>query len=188
MRYKDFIIRQIKEWLSELDKEQQDFHPFLCFGVLPEDFINNSSCTFNIEAGITCSFKCNKECGREVCQNSILNENPIIATSVERLVDMYNNSISDSITMQGLEPLDSIGQVLWFIRIFREKSNDPIYIWTGYTEEECEALVSLIKEFGWKNIIIKYGRYIPDSKGRYDEVVGVYLASDNQYAIKYNGE
>ena len=23
MRYKDFIIRQIKEWLSELDKEQQ---------------------------------------------------------------------------------------------------------------------------------------------------------------------
>jgi len=33
-----------------------------------------------------------------------------------------------------------------------------------------------------KNIIIKYGRFIPDKEKHYDEVLGIYLASDNQYA------
>jgi hypothetical protein len=29
---------------------------------------------------------------------------------------------------------------------------------------------------------MKYGRYIPNNKGRFDKVLGVQLASDNQYA------
>ena len=33
-----------------------------------------------------------------------------------------------------------------------------------------------------ENIIVKYGRYIPDQEKHYDEVLGVYLASNNQYA------
>jgi hypothetical protein len=32
------------------------------------------------------------------------------------------------------------------------------------------------------NIIIKYGRYIPGQEKHFDETLGVYLASDNQYA------
>ena len=32
------------------------------------------------------------------------------------------------------------------------------------------------------NIVIKYGRYIPGQTPHYDEVLGVKLASDNQYA------
>jgi hypothetical protein len=36
----------------------------------------------------------------------------------------------------------------------------------------------------YKNIIIKYGRYIPNQTPHYDEVLGVYLASDNQYAVR----
>ena len=34
----------------------------------------------------------------------------------------------------------------------------------------------------YKNIIIKYGRYITNQEKHYDEVLGVYLASENQYA------
>jgi hypothetical protein len=34
----------------------------------------------------------------------------------------------------------------------------------------------------YKNVIIKYGRYIPNQTPHYDEVLGVNLASDNQYA------
>ena len=33
-------------------------------------------------------------------------------------------------------------------------------------------------------IIIKYGRFIPNQQKHYDEILGVYLASDNQYAEK----
>jgi hypothetical protein len=34
------------------------------------------------------------------------------------------------------------------------------------------------------NIIVKFGRYIPDNKPHFDEVLGVNLASPNQYAKK----
>ena len=34
----------------------------------------------------------------------------------------------------------------------------------------------------YPNIIIKYGRYIPDQEPHQDEVLGVRLASNNQYA------
>ena len=34
----------------------------------------------------------------------------------------------------------------------------------------------------FKNIIIKYGRFIPNHKPHNDEVLGINLASDNQYA------
>ena len=36
--------------------------------------------------------------------------------------------------------------------------------------------------YDYKNIIIKYGRYIPNQTPHRDEVLGVNLASDNQYA------
>jgi hypothetical protein len=32
------------------------------------------------------------------------------------------------------------------------------------------------------NIIVKFGRFIPDDEKRFDEVLGVELASHNQYA------
>ena len=40
--------------------------------------------------------------------------------------------------------------------------------------------VTVLKRF--PNIIIKFGRYIPNQQPHYDEVLGVNLASDNQYA------
>lgn len=36
----------------------------------------------------------------------------------------------------------------------------------------------------WKNIIVKFGRFIPNQHPHYDEVLGINLASDNQYAEK----
>lgn len=36
----------------------------------------------------------------------------------------------------------------------------------------------------YKNIIVKFGRYIPNQKKHFDPVLGVELASDNQHAEK----
>ena len=82
-----------------------------------------------------------------------------------------------------MECLDNLKQILWFIYHFRKTNNNIIIIWTGYTKDECEDLIYLIKEkMKWENIIIKFGRYIPNQQPHYDEVLGVNLASDNQYA------
>ena len=40
--------------------------------------------------------------------------------------------------------------------------------------------MNLLKKY--KNIIIKFGRYIPNRPKKYDNILGIDLVSDNQYA------
>ena len=58
--------------------------------------------------------------------------------------------------------------------------DDDIVIYTGYNEDEIQKEINKLRQF--KNIIIKFGRFIPNQKKKYDEVLGVTLSSDNQYA------
>ena len=77
-----------------------------------------------------------------------------IQTTIDELIDLYiNQDIATSITFQGLEPLDNLQQLLTFIYFFRQLSFDNIYIWTGYDEFECEALLKLIQKMKWKNMV-----------------------------------
>ena len=48
--------------------------------------------------------------------------------------------------------------------------------WTDEIADKIDAL----KKF--ENVIVKFGRFIPDAKHRFDDVLGVELASDNQFA------
>lgn len=150
--------------------------------ILDEDFVNYKKPSMMI-AFPYCSFKCDKECGRAVCQNSPLINEPNIDISYDDICKRYlNNPITESIIFQGLEPIDSISDVINLIMWFRIKYNclDDIVIYTGFNKDEIDWVIDKLK---WMdNIIIKYGRYIPDQKPHYDEVLGVNLASDNQYA------
>ena len=159
-----------------------------CFDINYNDFINYKEVCFNIASGISCTFKCNKECGQSICQNQQICGEAIHTLSINSIIEQFNSqSIATSICFQGLEPLDNLKQLLWFVYKFRKTNNNTIIIWTGYSEEECEDLVYLIqKKMRWKNIIIKYGRFRPNQNKHYDELLGVYLASDNQYAKGYN--
>lgn len=149
------------------------------FGIDDSDFVNYKRATFNIFSGISCTFKC----GKELCQNSELTQAKIIRCNIDEIIQRYlAQTISHTITFQGLEVLDNIKQLLWFIYYFRKKCNDTIIIWTGYTKEECVDFIHILHIMEWGNIIIKYGRFIPNRPKRYDEVLGVTLASDNQYA------
>ena len=130
-----------------------------------------------------CSFKCDIECGRQVCQNSALATAPDINVSSSGIIVKYlNNHLTEALTLQGLEPLDSWDDVIDLIDKFRERSQDNIVIYTGYTEEEAQWYIWQLSKY--PNIIMKFGRYIPDQQPHYDEVLGVNLASDNQYAKK----
>lgn len=150
--------------------------------ILDEDFVNYKKPSMMI-AFPYCSFKCDKECGRAVCQNSPLINEPNIDISYDDICKRYlNNPITESIVFQGLEPIDSFSDVINLIMWFRIKYNclDDIVIYTGFNKNEIDWVIDKLK---WMdNIIIKYGRYIPDQEPHYDEVLGVNLASDNQYA------
>ena len=68
--------------------------------------------------------------------------------------------------------------------LFRHNHYDDIVIYTGYTEKEVKENFDWI--FLYENIIIKYGRFIPNQSPHYDKILGVNLSSDNQYAKEYN--
>ena len=55
-------------------------------------------------------------------------------------------------------------------------------IYTGYYPEEILDDVLILSKFS--NIIIKFGRYIPGQKPHFDEILGVELANDEQYAAE----
>lgn len=151
-------------------------------GIIDEDFINYKKPCMVIEFPY-CSFKCDKECGKQVCQNGALANSPNIDIERMDLINRYlKNDITQSIVMQGLEPFDSWDDLISFIFLFRCYTNDDIVIYTGYNLSELEEKVELLSYFD--NIIIKFGRYIPNQQAHYDDILGVNLASDNQYAIK----
>lgn len=128
-----------------------------------------------------CSFKCDKECGVNVCQNSALAREPVISIRVADIVHRYlDNPLTHAVVCGGLEPFDSAQDLTLFITYFRMHSKDPIIIYTGYKEEELTEQIKFLQNFD--NIIVKFGRFIPNSPHIYDAILGVELASDNQYA------
>lgn len=167
-------------------------------GIIDEDFLNYKIPAMYI-AMPKCSFKCDKECGRAVCQNSSLAHAPVIEVPTKAIVDRYlNNPITKAIVVSGLEPFDSADDLCDLVRTLRdvEKCNDDIVIYTGYTEYELtlddtgrtqNATYNWLKHY--PNIYIKFGRFVPGQESHYDEVLGVKLASDNQYGkkVSYNG-
>lgn len=131
-----------------------------------------------------CDFKCEKECGlKGICQNSVLAKSQDINISTDRLILLYlNNNISKSVVFGGLEPMLQINDILEFISQFRKTCDDDVVIFTGYYKNEIQEQINELKKY--KNIIVKFGRFIPNQKSHKDEVLGVNLASDNQYAEK----
>ena len=133
-----------------------------------------------------CDWKCLKELNLDIsmCQNSQIAQQKNIEVSIESIINRYlNNPITQAVVIGGLEPMLQFDEVLEFIKQFRKYSNDDIVIYTGYYPEEIQDKIKELIQY--KNIIIKFGRYIPNKDKRFDEVLGVWLASDNQFAVKY---
>lgn len=153
-------------------------------GIIFEDFVNYKKPAMTIEFPICKNFKCDKECGQQVCQNSNLINTPNLDVSITGIVKTYmNNDITKAIVFQGLEPFDSKEDLFQSIKVFREYTNNDIVIYTGYTETELDYEIQILKRL-FKNIIIKFGRFIPNRESHFDSVLGVTLASPNQYAKK----
>lgn len=154
-------------------------------GLVDEDFINYKLPSMYIIFPY-CDFKCDRENGCALCQNSALVHEPDIEVETKELVRRYiSNPITKAIVLAGLEPIDSWNDLLDFLSMAREASDDMIVIYTGYTEEELAQNGKLDTLIAFKNIVIKFGRFRPDQESHKDEVLGVTLCSPNQYAREY---
>ena len=151
-------------------------------GLITEDFVNYKKASMTIIFPY-CTFKC----GKDYCQNSSLAKTPIIEISIDDLVNRYiNNPITEAVVMQGLEPFDSWNDLKEFVQKLREYNNDDIVIYTGYNKDEVSKYIKELSVY--PNIIIKFGRYIPNQDEHYDDVLGVYLISNNQYAERISND
>ena len=152
-------------------------------GIIFQDFVNYKNPCMVIEMP-RCDFKCDKECGNKVCQNSPLASAPDIEIEIEDVIKKYYlpNSITSAIVFQGLEPFDDYYILKDWINIIRKYTEDDIVIYTGFYKNEIENYIIQLQQY--KNIIIKYGRFIPNQESHYDPILKVKLASNNQYAQK----
>ena len=151
-------------------------------GVIEEDFTNYKLPSMFLIT-TKCDFKCCKEAGIDVCQNLDVVKQPTIEIDDDKLIQRYlSNPITKSIVFGGLEPMLQFEEVYNFIAKLRLYYGcfDPVVIYTGYNADEIiEEWLSLSK---FNKIIIKFGRFIPNQESHYDEVLGINLASSNQYA------
>lgn len=149
-----------------------------------EDTVNYKKVSMFLGA-INCSWKCALEAGfsPDLCQNEPWSREPVKNYGISAIIDRYiSNPLTQAVVIGGLEPFDEFDEWLSFVEEFRRISNDDIVFYTGYNKEEVPEILDCLQDF--PNIIIKWGRYIPNSIPRYDSVLGVTLASVNQYAEK----
>lgn len=155
--------------------------------VIDEDFVNYKKPSMLI-AFCKCTFKCFTELNLPVngCANYHLTKINPIKFDIDGLVKRYlDNVYTEAIVIGGMEPFLQFDDLLILVKAFREKTDDDIVIYTGYYERELIPEIKMLNRY--KNIIIKFGRYIPEQEPHLDNILGVKLASNNQYA-KYISE
>lgn len=151
--------------------------------IIVEDFVNYKLPSMFIST-CYCDWKCCTELGIDigVCQNAPLAQSENIDIPDQTIYEHFmNNPITKAVVIGGMEPMIQINEVVNLINLFRiQGENCPFIIYTGYYPNEIPEPLERLKQY--KNIIIKFGRYIPNSQSIYNEVLGVTLASSNQYA------
>jgi len=151
--------------------------------VVDEDLVNYRLCSMFIGFP-KCDFKCDRENGNQICQNSALAREPDIDVDIDELVERYcANPLSQAVVCGGLEPLDSFDDLKAFCRAFRERSRDDIVIYTGYKLHEAEDKINELRFY--EPLVVKYGRFIPNRPSKFDHQLGVTLASNNQVSVRY---
>lgn len=154
--------------------------------IVDEDFVNYKVPSMYIGTAF-CDGKCCREAGvpMSVCQNDEWRKTAAITMANDNIIRRYlSNDITGAICFAGLEPFEQFDEMLAFISKLRTKyiCNDTVVIYTGYNKDEILSQIEMLRVF--KNIVVKFGRFVPNQKKHFDEVLGVYLSSQNQYAEK----
>ncbi|MDD2496033.1 MAG: 4Fe-4S cluster-binding domain-containing protein [Tissierellia bacterium] len=132
-----------------------------------------------------CDWKCciEENLDISICQNSDLSKQKSINIPADIIIGRYiNNPLTNAIIIGGLEPFLQFKEILEFVKVFREFSKDDLVIYTGYYPYEIKNYIQELKKY--PNIIVKFGRYKENHNKVFDMILGIWLPSDNQYAVK----
>lgn len=153
--------------------------------IVTEDFTN-----YKEPAMFIGCIKCNWKCCREgnfplsTCINNPWKDAEVIDVQDDEIVRLYeSNPITHAIVFGLFEPFLQFEEIYEFVKLLRNKynNNDAVVIYTGYNECEVKRMSESLFELG--NVIIKFGRFVPNLEKHFDDVLGVELASPNQYAV-----
>lgn len=151
--------------------------------IVDTDFVNYKNPAMFI-ATCYCTFKCCKEQNLpiSICQNNAISKQPNYNISNDDIYKRYiNNLMTSAICIGGLEPFLQFDELLELIEHFRNRRClDMFIVYTGYYYEEIKSQIIQLQQY--PNIIIKYGRFKPNQTSHYDEILGINLISNNQYA------
>lgn len=158
--------------------------------IVDEDFTNYKKPSMFIGT-ISCGGKCCIEAGipLSVCQNDGWRSCAPVAVSNREICMRYlGNPLTSAIVIGGLEPFEQAKEVRKLVWMLRDvfDCDDDVVIYTGYNPNEIWDCLEELSQFS--NIYVKFGRYIPGHEPHYDEVLGVSLASPNQFATKISIE
>ena len=158
--------------------------------VIDEDFTNYKKPSMFIGSN-SCGGKCCLEAGlpTSICHNSAWRDRPVYEIDDNELCERYlRNPITQAIVFGGPEPFEQFEELYEFIRCLRADHNcgDDIVIYTGYDAPEIWGELKILANF--PDVYVKFGRYKPGFEPHHDEVLGVNLASPNQYAEKISIE
>lgn len=171
-------------------------------GIKPDDYTNyrDPEGWSSLFVGMgTCDWKCCISAGVpiETCQNSELAKAPIVELDARDLLRRYAWE-SGSVVVGGLEPFNDMGSLKELATAYKnfvsylnnETELDKFVIYTGYNPDEVisrvEEIYNIVKDK--LTLIVKFGRFVPGQKPHLDDVLGVELASDNQFAKKITKE
>ena len=152
--------------------------------IVEEDFVNYKLPSMFI-ATCFCDWKCCIEQNLDIsiCQNASISKQRNILISDSEIYERYiSNPITKAIVIGGLEPIMQFEEIYDLIKCFRDNNcKDTFVIYTGYNENEILNQIDRLKKF--ENIILKIGRYRPNNKSHYDDILGINLVSDNQKGV-----
>ena len=152
--------------------------------LMDQDIVNYKKMSMFI-ATCYCDFKCCKQLNLDICicQNSPIAKSKIIDMDNQKIVKRYiKNKLTHAVVFGGLQPFKQFDQLIQFVKCFRQHTEDDIVIYTGYYENELKNEIQILKQY--KNIVVKFGRYVPGQEVHFDQVLGVSLANKQQYAKK----
>lgn len=154
-------------------------------GIIEEDFVNYKLPSMFITT-CSCDFKCCTESGLDigVCQNASLAQASDREISDTVIYQHFAfNPISKAVVIGGMEPFLQFDEIVTLLQLFRNNGDQSDFvIYTGYYPEEIQNQIRALQCFD--NVIVKFGRFIPNRPHKYDPVLGVELSSDNQFAEK----
>ena len=150
---------------------------------MDEDFVNYKKPSMFIGT-CWCDWKCCRDAGKRIdmCQNSEIAKLCVMNIPDDVIFERYiSNPITSSVVIGGLEPVLQFDEVLHLLSYFRENGcEDDFVIYTGYTKDEVQEKISSLAAY--KNVIVKFGRFVPGDMPHYDDVLGVMLANKEQHA------